>query len=56
MNNSLLLSAKNKFGWQLNVGQIIESAIWTSLEKKKKKRYMTSLLSRTDAADRIGQK
>jgi hypothetical protein len=54
MNNSLLLSAKNKyFGWQLNVGQNYrESAIWTSLEKKEN--GMMSLLSRTDA-DRIGR-
>lgn len=54
MNNSLLLSAKNKyFGWQLNVGQNYrESAIWTSLEKEEN--GMTSLLSRTDA-DRIGR-
>jgi hypothetical protein len=35
MNNSLLLSAKNKyFGWQLNLGQIIESAVWSSLQKQ----------------------
>jgi hypothetical protein len=54
MNNSLLLSAKNKyFGWQLNVGQNYrESAIWTSLEKQEN--GTTSLLSRTDA-DRIGR-
>ena len=54
MNNSLLLSAKNKyFGWQLNLGQNYrESAIWTSLEKEEN--GMTSLLSRTDA-DRIGR-
>jgi hypothetical protein len=54
MNNSLLLSAKNKyFGWQLNLGQNYrESAIWTSLEKEEN--GTTSLLSRTDA-DRIGR-
>ncbi|MEZ7497223.1 TonB-dependent receptor [Flavobacterium sp. Arc3] len=54
MNNSLLLSAKNKyFGWQLNVGQNYrESAIWTSLEKEEN--GTTSLLSKTDA-DRIGR-
>jgi hypothetical protein len=54
MNNSILLSAKNKyFGWQLNFGQNYrENAIWTSLEKEEN--GMTSLLSRTDA-DRIGR-
>ncbi|WP_339921164.1 TonB-dependent receptor [uncultured Flavobacterium sp.] len=54
MNNSLLLSAKNKyFGWQLNVGQNYrESAIWASLEKEEN--GTTSLLTRTDA-DRIGR-
>jgi hypothetical protein len=54
MNNSLLLSAKNKyFGWQLNIGQNYrESAIWTSLEKEENNRM--SLLSRTDA-DRVGR-
>jgi hypothetical protein len=54
MNNSLLLSAKNKyFGWQLNIGQNYrESAIWTSLEKEENNSM--SLLSRTDA-DRVGR-
>jgi hypothetical protein len=54
MNNSILLSAKNKyFGWQLNFGQSYrENAIWTSLEKEEN--GMISLLSRTDA-DRIGR-
>lgn len=54
MNNSLLLSAKNKyFGWQLNVGQNYrESAIWTSLEKEEN--AATALLSRTNA-DRTGR-
>jgi hypothetical protein len=51
MNNSILLSAKNKyFGWQLN-GQNYRKR-WTSLEKEEN--GMTSLLSRTDA-DRIGR-
>jgi hypothetical protein len=51
MNNSLLLSAKNKyFGWQLNVVRIIEKARFGPLEKEEN--GMTSLLSRTDA-DRI---
>jgi len=54
MNNSILLSAKNKyFGWQLNLGQNYrESAIWTSLEKQENNSI--SLLSRTDA-DRVGR-
>lgn len=54
MNNSLLLSAKNKyFGWQLNLGQNYrESAVWTSLEKLENN--TTSLLSSTDA-DRVGR-
>jgi hypothetical protein len=54
MNNSLLLSAKNKyFGWQLNLGQNYrESAVWASLEKQAN--GMNSLLSKTDA-DRIGR-
>lgn len=54
INNSLLLSAKNKyFGWQLNVGQNYrESAVWTSLTKNENN--MTSLLSTTEA-DRFGR-
>jgi hypothetical protein len=54
MNNSLLLSAKNKyFGWQLNVGQNYrESALWTSLEKEENESMF--LLSKTDA-DRVGR-
>ena len=54
LNNSLLLSAKNKyFGWQLNVGQNYrESAIWTSLEKEENN--TTTLLSKTNA-DRVGR-
>ncbi len=54
MNNSLLLSAKNKyFGWQLNIGQNYrESAVWTSLQKQEN--GMNSLLSKTDA-DRTGR-
>jgi len=54
MNNSLLLSAKNKyFGWQLNFGQNYrESAIWTLLEKEEDN--TTSLLSGTNA-DRVGR-
>ncbi|MFV8368115.1 TonB-dependent receptor domain-containing protein [Flavobacterium sp. LB2R40] len=54
VNNSLLLSAKNKyFGWQLNVGQNYrETAVWTSLTKKENN--ATSLLSATSAA-RIGR-
>ena len=54
VNNSILLSAKNKyFGWQLNLGQNYrESAIWTSLEKQENNSI--SLLSRTDA-DRVGR-
>ncbi|SDH97350.1 Outer membrane protein beta-barrel family protein [Flavobacterium omnivorum] len=54
MNNSLLLSAKNKyFGWQLNLGQNYrESAVWASLEKQGN--GMNSLLSKTDA-DRVGR-
>ncbi|SDW74755.1 TonB-dependent receptor domain-containing protein [Flavobacterium degerlachei] len=54
MNNSLLLSAKNKyFGWQLNLGQNYrESAVWTSLEKQENN--TTSILSTTDA-DRVGR-
>lgn len=54
MNNSILLSAKNKyFGWQLNLGQNYrESAVWTSLEKQEN--GMNSLLSKTDA-DRTGR-
>ncbi|TDE45989.1 TonB-dependent receptor [Flavobacterium rhamnosiphilum] len=54
INNSLLLSAKNKyFGWQLNVGQNYrETAVWTSLTKKENN--TTSLLSATNA-DRIGR-
>lgn len=54
VNNSILLSAKNKyFGWQLNLGQNYrESAIWTSLEKQENN--TNSLLSRTDA-DRVGR-
>jgi hypothetical protein len=54
INNSLLLSAKNKyFGWQLNVGQNYrESAVWTSLTKNENN--TTSLLSTTEA-DRFGR-
>ncbi|SHL94480.1 TonB-dependent receptor domain-containing protein [Flavobacterium xanthum] len=54
MNNSLLLSAKNKyFGWQLNLGQNYrESAVWASLEKQEN--GINSLLSKTDA-DRVGR-
>ena len=54
MNNSVLLSAKNKyFGWQLNLGQNYrESAVWTSVEKQEN--GMNSLLSKTDA-DRMGR-
>ncbi|MFV8360290.1 TonB-dependent receptor domain-containing protein [Flavobacterium sp. LS1P3] len=54
INNSLLLSAKNKyFGWQLNVGQNYrESAVWTSLTKNENN--TTSILSTTEA-DRIGR-
>jgi hypothetical protein len=54
INNSLLLSAKNKyFGWQLNVGQNYrESAVWTSLTKNENN--TTSLLSATEA-DRFGR-
>lgn len=54
MNNSILLSAKNKyFGWQLNLGQNYrESAIWTTLEKQTNN--STTLLSSTDA-DRVGR-
>ncbi|MGZ9675172.1 TonB-dependent receptor domain-containing protein [Flavobacterium sp. GNP001] len=54
MNNSLLLSAKNKyFGWQLNFGQNYrESAVWTALERKEN--GMTTVLSQTDA-DRLGR-
>lgn len=54
INNSLLLSAKNKyFGWQLNVGQNYrESAVWTSLTKNENN--TTSLLSTTEA-DRLGR-
>ncbi|MDG2432412.1 TonB-dependent receptor [Flavobacterium sp.] len=54
VNNSLLLSAKNKyFGWQLNVGQNYrESATWTSLDKQEN--GMNSLLSSTNT-DRTGR-
>ncbi|TDD76023.1 TonB-dependent receptor domain-containing protein [Flavobacterium caseinilyticum] len=54
INNSLLLSAKNKyFGWQLNVGQNYrESAVWTSLTKNENN--TTSMLSTTEA-DRFGR-
>ena len=54
INNSLLLSAKNKyFGWQLNVGQNYrESAVWTSLTTKENN--TTSILSTTEA-DRFGR-
>ncbi|WP_426064928.1 TonB-dependent receptor domain-containing protein [Flavobacterium sp. DSP2-3-1] len=54
INNSLLLSAKNKyFGWQLNVGQNYrESAVWTSLTTKENS--TTSILSNTEA-DRFGR-
>ena len=54
INNSLLLSAKNKyFGWQLNVGKnYTESAVWTSLTKNENN--TTSILSTTEA-DRIGR-
>ena len=54
MNNSVLLSAKNKyFGWQLNLGQNYrESAVWASLEKQENS--INSLLSKTDA-DRVGR-
>lgn len=54
MNNSLLLSAKNRyFGWQLNLGQNYrENATWTTLEKQENNN--TTLLSRTDA-DRVGR-
>jgi hypothetical protein len=46
MNNSLLLSAKNKyFGWQLNLGQIIEKAP-CGLLFKKQENGMNSLLSK----------
>lgn len=54
INNSLLLSAKNKyFGWQLNVGQNYrESAVRTSLTKIENN--TTSLVSATNA-DRFGR-
>lgn len=54
VNNSLLLSAKNKyFGWQLNVGQNYrESATWASLEKQEN--GMKTLLSGTNT-DRVGR-
>jgi hypothetical protein len=54
VNNSLLLSAKNKyFGWQLNVGQNYrESATWASLEKQEN--GINSLLSGTET-DRVGR-
>lgn len=54
INNSLLLSAKNKyFGWQLNVGQNYrESAVWTSLTKNENN--TTSILTTTEA-DRFGR-
>ncbi|UQD56195.1 TonB-dependent receptor [Flavobacterium sp. K5-23] len=54
VNNSILLSAKNKyFGWQLNFGQNYrESAVWTRLEKMENN--TNSLLSATDA-DRVGR-
>ena len=51
VNNSLLLSAKNKyFGWQLNLGQsYYESALWTTVVKNE-----NTLVSATNA-DRIGR-
>jgi len=54
VNNSLLLSAKNKyFGWQLNVGQNYrESATWASLQKQEN--GINSLLSSTNT-DRVGR-
>jgi hypothetical protein len=54
VNNSILLSAKNKyFGWQLNFGQNYrESAVWTRLEKMENN--TNPLLSATDA-DRVGR-
>jgi hypothetical protein len=53
MNNSLLLSAKNKyFGWQLNLGQNYRESAVSSLQKQEN--GMNSLLSKTDA-DRTGR-
>lgn len=54
LNNSLLLSAKNKyFGWQLNLGQSYnETKMWTSLTKNENN--INSLISNTEA-DRIGR-
>ena len=54
VNNSLLLSAKNKyFGWQLNLGQsYYESTLFTSLTKNENN--ASSILSATNA-DRIGR-
>ena len=54
VNNSLLLSAKNKyFGWQLNLGQsYYESALWTTVTKNVNN--VNSLVSATNA-DRIGR-
>ena len=54
VNNSLLLSAKNKyFGWQLNLGQsYYESALWTTVAKNVNN--TNTLVSATNA-DRIGR-
>lgn len=54
VNNSLLLSAKNKyFGWQFNFGQNYrENATWTTVSKNENN--MNMLLSETKA-DRIGR-
>ena len=54
VNNSLLLSAKNKyFGWQLNLGQsYYESALWTTVTKNVNN--TNTLVSATNA-DRIGR-
>ena len=54
INNSLLLSAKNKyFGWQLNLGQsYYESALWTTVAKNVNN--TNTLVSATNA-DRIGR-
>ncbi len=54
VNNSLLLSAKNKyFSWQLNLGQnYYETGLWTSLTKKENN--INSLVSATNA-NRIGR-
>ena len=54
INNSLLLSAKNKyFSWQLNVGQnYYETSLWSSVTKNQNN--VNSLVSATNA-DRIGR-